>query len=374
MGMQVLSDYEQVRQQLQTTIQKLPPGGARGFEGMAATLLECLTGKPFFVAATGFQPLGDASSIDTRISLQAKRYSSKTKLDASQIAADFLRVVKAAPTIDLYVVAAPRETSQLRQELETYQESTGVDILILEESMDHPELTSLCIQYWSRISSFFPTNSRLSDDRICQYASNDNVRRTIDRVRAKFTENLYSLTRLRELTRSRLKREFEGGVSSVTIPGHRISLIASVDRTGPGTLLRDWWTDGKNPVGYIQGEEGCGKSYIAAAFASALCNRADGPPVFWLQSREWSGCESLDSLVCEALNTVFAAGEEAIVRYKRRILGIWTKAVLIVLDGVNQHESAHHAQRLLNQYNRHGGQYSHRFSTTAVDATGGSIR
>ena len=130
----------------------LPPNGADGFEGLVAAILESVTAKPFFIAATGRQPMGDATSHDTRISLQAKRYGPQTAVDSNKVAADFLSVHDAAGgRLDVYVVAVTGESSQLRRELEPFERQTGVDIVVLADDDDAPELSALCVAYWPRV-------------------------------------------------------------------------------------------------------------------------------------------------------------------------------------------------------------------------------
>ncbi|HTO02615.1 MAG TPA: hypothetical protein VL069_02885, partial [Opitutus sp.] len=288
----------------------LPANGPDGFEGVVAALLEALTGKPFFVAATGRQPRGDAVSHDVRVSVQAKRYASTTALDANKIMADFHAARAAANyRLDVYVVAVTRETAQLRAELESCQRDTGVDIVVLADDVGSPELSALCVAFWPQVRAFFSSVPVELAAWIEAKTNDAIVKAVLERTKIKVGEGLNTFLDLRELARKRMARVFRPVNPDRTQAGVHIRLGDMVERSAPREALLKWWAQEKEANAYIEAQEGCGKSWVVAAFAEHLATGDTAPVVLWLDSLDWTGAKTLDEAVTAGLRTVVPVGD-----------------------------------------------------------------
>lgn len=339
-------------------LHELPPNGPDGFEGVVATMLESLTGKPFFVAATGRQPLGDAISHDVRVSMQAKRYATTTALDANKVIADFHSARAAASyRLDVYVVAVTRETAQLRAELEPCQRDTGVDIIVLADDADSPELSALCVALWPQVKDFFSSIPADLKTWIEGNANHTKVQDAVARAKTKVSDGLHTFLDLRELARKRMARLFRSGNPGPTNVGVQIRLSDMVERHAPHEALLSWWAQEKEPNAFVEAEEGYGKSWVVAAFAEHLVAGEAAPIVLWAESLDWNGAKTLDEVVAASLRTVVPAGEPRADVYASKIFRVWPKPVLLVLDGVNEFGCLDSAQHLLQHYTHHSDHY-----------------
>ncbi|MEO6992524.1 MAG: hypothetical protein ABI273_02740, partial [Lacunisphaera sp.] len=324
------------------------------------------------MAAAGRQPRGDATAIDHGISLQAKRYRQTTPLNSLSVAADLLFATESSgEELDVYVVATTREASQLRQELEVFEKRTGVDVLVISDDEYAPELTALCVTYWQHARPFFPSADAALDAWACEVARQSWVVEAVERVRAKIQFGLRTFADLRVESRKALTARFHPQELRGSAAGVRVELGSAVERKKPAADLLAWWTEGKNANSFLKAEEGFGKTWVGAAFAEALAKLPDASPVFWLESSEWSGCTSIESVLESALRTVLPAGDPRVGAFQRKILRRWPKPVLLVLDGVNERDCVQAAQRLLRTYTRHASIYAAKlrilFTTRPLD-------
>ena len=102
--------------------------GGDGFEGLVAALLSRLTGDRSFIARSGDQP-ADASSRQG-VAIQAKRYGKKS-LDETDFEGDYNKACRELPGLDVYVLAATRDTAQLEVLSRKLEESHGVNIFLI---------------------------------------------------------------------------------------------------------------------------------------------------------------------------------------------------------------------------------------------------
>jgi NACHT domain len=334
--------------QLRSALLKTPATGQNGFEGVAAALLSALTGSRFYIARSGDQPT-DAVSAVGDVAIQGKRYG-KTRLNETEFEGEFNKACRLCPKLDSYVLATSRSTAQLKDLAEEFQNQSGVDVLLLEFDSPDSELPSLCVTFWESIRRF-PKLAELGSD-FGKWAAADAKRpeicATVKRLRSILTESIpLAATVQRKLTQY-LSERF-GIDDPATCPARSdIRLPTAVVREQPQLELVKWWQGRKNRAAAIVGEEGMGKSWIAARFSSEM-SRDSVALVLWLDSADWSGLLDLEAITNAGL--MFAGFSERRLRDRlvRKATSRWSDRLLVVLDGVNDRGARETAHRLLAQ-------------------------
>lgn len=131
------------------TLRQMRPTGADGFEGVAAALLENLTGERFFVAHGSNQPRGDSRSESGATSVQAKRYGEGTRPDRIDLLHDLERIASELPQLEVYCIVTTRVAEQFVEEAHRSGRERGIDVVVLAEN-DHEssDLAVLCATFW----------------------------------------------------------------------------------------------------------------------------------------------------------------------------------------------------------------------------------
>jgi hypothetical protein len=120
-----------------------------------AELFQAETGKTFFLARKGDQPVGDVYPPTAGIAVQAKRYTT-TRVSETSIEGDIDRALREAPALDVFVVAVTRSLGQLATRLVYKTTETGLDILPLALGDELSEFGALCIAHSGVVHNFIP--------------------------------------------------------------------------------------------------------------------------------------------------------------------------------------------------------------------------
>ena len=118
---------------------------------------------PFVVARSGDQPRGDARSMSSDVSMQAKRYTGENPPNAKTIEGDIRGTIRESPHLQVYVLAVTRDTEQLSHTLDAIARETGLDIVPLELSDGLSELGTLCVTCWKDICPFFESSDHYDE-------------------------------------------------------------------------------------------------------------------------------------------------------------------------------------------------------------------
>ncbi|MDE0314144.1 MAG: NACHT domain-containing protein, partial [Candidatus Poribacteria bacterium] len=103
------------------------------------------------------------------------------------------------------------------------------------------------------------------------------------------------------------------------------------------------------PICCLEGEEGHGKSWLAAKCMRTICQN-ENVVTFWLDSEQWSNCESIFDLLHTCFSSIYLSYDERkIAKLQNKPAKTWRKT-LIVLDGVNESNAIETAQRILTEY------------------------
>ena len=144
----------------------------------------------------------------------------------------------------------------------------------------------------------------------------------------------------------------------------------AIERKEIESKIGDWWKSDDVPICYLQGEEGTGKTWLAAKWMNSIYEN-ENCAVFWLDSKEWKGCESISELLNNYFSLIYPSYEQAkIKKLQNKPAKIWGKT-LFVLDGVNERNAIETAQQILNEYFKHESEWKDRirflFTTRPLD-------
>lgn len=326
------------------------------FEKLVATLLQSVIEIPFVGARSGDQPSGDARNLTGEVSIQAKKYTGKKSPNAKTIDGDIRQAIRTLPNLQVYVLAVSRDSAQLSNTLDTVEEETGLDIVILELT----DLGALCVTFWENIVHFFDlskTNQEFSA--WVQRAKDDSkIQEKMKEIRNKLEDGIQTQNHVQKklekylLERFRRKKGF-----------NPINLSQAIEREGLESKIRDWWETPGSSICYLEGKEGHGKSWLAAKWVNSICDD-ENIVTFWLDSKYWEGHKSIFDLIGTCLSLIYPSYEQRkITKLRNKPAKIWRKT-LIVLDGVNEvneeRNAIETAKPILDEYFRHKSEYADR--------------
>ena len=348
---------EQGWQKLKALIQSIKP---KEFEKFTAALLTSFLNIPFVVARSGDQPSGDARSLTGEVSIQAKKYTGKNNPQAKTIEGDIRQAIRTLPNLQVYVLAVSRDTAQLRDTLNAVEEETGLDIVVLELTDNLSDLGALCITLWEDIRGFFNSSEICQDSNFLAWVEerkNDSkTNEKIEDIRLKLEEGIQTRHQVYKDTRKYLHKRFGYDTDHTLRFKYPIDLSKAINRELLESKITNWWETRDKPVCYLEGEEGIGKSWLAAKWVKSICE--DKKIVtFWLDSDTWKNCKSLDDLFEVSLKTIPGYhNERKLTKLKYKIRDLWWPPTLIVLDGVNEQDTIESIRQILDEYFTHGNE------------------
>lgn len=303
----------------------------------------------FYLAASGSQPTGDALSQDQCISIQAKRYLDKTPLNVDKIAVEINRISRTIENLNVYVFVTTKKAAQLLPQLRTIEKETGIDIILLDMTDDLSDFGALCLYYWDSIHQF----SSLSTFNFENYEwirtnrNSKEVESRVDSLRHTILKSLHTFENVYCLTADHLDKRFGLNDRHGIRFSYVINIKDAVNRPRIQELIHSWWQS-KFTVAYLQGEEGVGKSWLAAAFANKISKEKN--LVFWLDSYIWHTCYSLEDLIELTLEQLIILSRRQINKYKNKIMKFTDSPILFILDGVNERNAIRSAKEILSEY------------------------
>ena len=339
------------------------------FEQLVAALLTAFFKTPFVVARSGDQPSGDAISISSDVSMQAKQYKGKGTPNAKTVEGDIRQVIRELPYLQIYVLAVSRDAAQLHARLNAIAEETGLDIVTLELSDELSDLGVLCVTYWEAICHFFdPSDTDQEFSAWVQIAKDESkTLAKMEDVRDKLEDGIQ--------TQKHVQKDIEkylSGRFSTEKGFNPINLSEAIERKSLESEITYWWKTSGKPVCYLEGEEGIGKSWLAAKGVSVVC-KDKNIVTFWLDSKDWESCKDLSDVLKVCLNLIYSPSERGKVpKLQDKIIKVWTRPTLIVLDGVNEGQALEAAKRILDEYFTHKDKLENRIrfllTTRPLDA------
>lgn len=337
---------------LKDALGRMPPAGVRGFEGLIAGILGAETGYRYYVARNGDQPSGDAYAPDMGVALQTKRMTASS-IRENELEGDIDRVIREIPALEIYVIATTRPISaQLRLRIQSKIQEIAIDIILLDYGDAVSELGALCVQYSAITRAFLPDLPAEWESWAKATAQTAEVSTALANVR-----NALRNIQTRKNLISEAKEAFKKRFDCLAHYSHNpVRLSSAIERTSIKRMLHEWWAAGDGGVAVIEGEEGVGKTWVAAAYGNELLHEQD-VVVLWLDSIQWTGVTTIEGLIEIALTATLPPGNDAALdRLKRKALGRWAVPSLIILDGVNERGAWNAAEQLLHTYRLHADQ------------------
>ena len=343
------------------------------FEELVSELLGLLLETRFETAKSGYQPIGDAINEERTIVLQTKNYNDETPLDRKEILGDIEEAELELPNLQAYVLAASRTiNNRLRNRLGDVEKKTGLDIVTLELTDKLSNLGALCVTFWEDIHGFFGSSNTDREFSDWVEKTKPQTLKKIEELKSRLKQGQQSRNWVQKDTEKYLLKRFGYDSDHSLRFNYSIDLSQATERKSLESKIKEWWCAKGNPVCYLEGEEGMGKSWLAAKCVNPIC--CDKHIVtFWLDSNRWNGCRSLDDLLQACLETIPGYQDERkIARLKLKMRNIWWPPTLIVLDGVNEAEAIEAAKRILDEYFTHRDQLENRIhfllTTRPLDA------
>lgn len=333
---------------LHDAFRRIPATGVNGFEGFVANLFEAETGDRYYVAATGDQPSGDARDEAGGVALQTKAYFGTTRFNKNEAIAQLYRAIHALPELEVYVLAATKDSAQLKDELAWAAREFAVDVLLLHLGPHLTQLNALAVSHWDIVKKFISGLDNSSDVWANEQSASIEVKSELAKLRNRLN-GTGTRTAFQRLSHDSLCQR-------VAVPGtgddgfNPIDLGQAVLRHELVSKLQTWWHSSTPENAVLVGDEGMGKTWVAAAFANNLSKR-QATIVLWLDSASWRLATSVIEVLERALKTVVM--DDQVSQYRRRILHRWSGTVLIVLDGANESNAWQAARRVLKHYFLH---------------------
>ena len=353
-------------QELKNLIQSLDEqhkGRKKGepFEELVAELLGALLEDRFETAKSGYQPIGDAINEERTIVLQTKNYNDETPLDRKEILGDIEEAELELPNLQVYVLAASRTiNNRLRNRFGDVEKKTGLDIVLLELTDKLSNLGALCVTFWEDIRGFL--DSAKIDPEFLDWVekTKPKTQKKIEELKSRLKQGQQSRNWVQKDTEKYLLKRFGSDSNHSLRFNYSIDLSETIERESLESEIATWWETSGKPVCYLEGEEGMGKSWLAAKCVNSICSDKH-IVTFWLDSNRWNGCRSLDDLLQACLEIIPGYQDERkIAKLKLKIRNIWWPSTLIVLDGVNEAKAIEAAKRILDEYFTHRDQLENR--------------
>lgn len=339
-------------EQLKSALQRMPPTGETGFEGLVARLLSDLLDETFVLARAGDQPSGDARSLLGTISIQAKRYAESTSINVREIEGDIHAARRALPHLEVYVPVITRSaTAQFQDATDAIEAETSLNIITLSFDEDAGGLPALCITFWDSISHF-PELRDFGDELlgwIEEQRESPAIQRSLTILGRDIREGLRSYNKTFRSSSAFLQRRFGLAGPVLTSIGSDIDLSSAIRRPKLESAMEQWWVNPHPKAAYLQGEEGTGKSWAAALLVEHLLE-ASQTLVLWVDSFDWRGCYNLADVVSNAFRKMGITDERKLSILNRKVLHLWRDPILIVLDGVNEYNALDAANRVLYDF------------------------
>ena len=318
------------------------------FEKLVARLLELHLKIPFVVARSGDQPRGDARSITSDVSMQAKLYTSDNTPNAKTVEGDIREAIRRSSHLQVYVLAVSRDAEQLNSTLDDIARETGLDIVTLELSGELSDIGALCVTFWEDIHHFFQSLLTYQNSEFLTWiedmTDSSETKDKVEYLRPKLKDGIQTQKHVQEVARKYLLERF-----STDKGFNPINLSQVIERKSLESKIMDWWETDETSICCLEGEEGNGKTWLAAEFLNSISEK-ENIVTFWLDSRDWKGNKSIFDLLYSCFKSIYPSYEqEKIAKLQNKPAKIWRKT-LIVLDGANERNAIETAQRILSEY------------------------
>lgn len=335
---------------LRLSLLKLKPSGSDGFEGLLSLSLTKNTGITFRLASSGLQfgIDGASSDNDDLVYFEAKRYDDKIPRETvvTKIA-DLGRIKDTADV--LWILGATTEvSSQLTSDIELDGHKHGIATVVFDWTSNAlPKLAVIIASLGDEAAEWIVKNSKdkpkISELRtaITAIKSTDGFESNLSKILSELSANSIATSNAVTNNKKWMQEIFSSEANVRSSFGQPMLLLDPseivLERKNLTKLLKEALEN--NETSFLLGEEGSGKSWLAAGLA---CNH-DGLALF-LSAERFEAIETnnIESLIIETLITQTGDryNEELRKRWEKRV-DAWQKTptsrpIVVIVDGINQ--------------------------------------
>jgi hypothetical protein len=339
---------------LHKALQRLDAGRGKAFEEFIARLFEAETRDRYYVASTGSQPSGDARDERGSVAIQTKAYFGATRFRKDEAVLQLQHAIQALPELDIYVLAATKDPSQLRDELAWMEKEFAIEILLLHLGPKLTVLSALAVSHWQIAEQFLRPAGGTFRVWAQKKRRTAKVRKEVQKLRRRLSGASTQVAFQRKA--SELIQRRVASVASAEGTFNPIDLRQAISRRLLQEELFVWWNSAAPENAALIGDEGMGKTWVAAEFANELSQR-QYKIVLWLNSSSWNAAGSVAEVLDRALKLICLPGDRLFEAYRRKILRRWQGPLLIVLDGANESNAWRAAAAILEDYFNHHEQF-----------------
>ncbi len=349
-------------------IRRLGATGAKGFEGLIASLLGTLTGRHFYLASSGRQSGRDMASErhgGSVIAVECKRYGDSTELNERELLGELTQARVSIPDLDLWILVTSRDVSdQIYDSLYQAALPFGIEIRTISNGDASPSSfeTLLAISRETVIGFLEPVLAQNEKEdlaaKIDAIRSHADFAKSVSLLEEQFSTQSLGYDQWRTQQNKWLLNRFRSADTQGAF-GQPINFGASgiklVERKAARKTLDEWWNNWPKHRQHfaLLGEEGDGKTWAVASWIGARILAADQtPPVVFVTSQRASSNDPSELLAKTIANQLVSEGEEfwenRISRWFRR-LADEHPVLLLVLDGINERYQQGWWRKLLDQ-------------------------
>ena len=268
----------------------------RDFEKLVAALLALLLDTDFKIAKSGYQPRGDAINIEGTIVVQCKKHKDGKSLNRKEIVGDINEAYSDILNLQSYVLAASCNIGvRLCERLNTVEKETGLDIVTLEMTDEISDIGALCVAFWEDICHLFDLSN--TDEEFSTWIEkvrdDSETQEKYENLKLKLEQGIQTQYHVKEDTEKYLLDRFSRDQGY-----NHINLSQAIDRQEIESKIGDWWESDDVPLCYLQGEEGTGKTWLAAKWMNSI-HESENIVTFWLDNDlcQLTFCNISDTIV-----------------------------------------------------------------------------
>lgn len=334
--------------------------GKNSFEALISSLLEKLTGLPFYLAQSGSQEGRDISSRHQNsnvFAIECKRYKETTPLNKRDLLGGLTEAKISIPKLDIWILTTTRSvSSQIYEAL--YQEAKihGIYFLAIEDGDGDPSSIEVLLASQQTIVLSYLKDDTTQKERkeikqkLLNISKKQEYKIKLDQLKSQLISPLVGYEAWRVDNNQHFLSCIEKKDKSKSAFAQYINCndknINYIERYSLTDNLNKWysaWTS-KHSLFLLLGEEGDGKTWGVARWVGQQIQRYQSfPPVVFLSSASVTTNNALElisnSIQYSSWNSQTTNWTSRIERW---LQGNSNKSpiLLLVLDGINEHHEA----------------------------------
>lgn len=256
---------------LRRLLLKLPKDG-KAFEALIRQALEEVLGRRVWAAQSGSQfgrDMGTSEVDGLVIKLEAKRR--KSNLNKTELLGKISDSVVSCPGLDLWVLATTAEVpEQLKEALKRLGERFGIGVEVLDLSTsEHSKLPQLLALAIPRVCAFLEKHiGKAKAQKVRSLLDKVRERHSLEALRSKLLHATSLFDSVAQVARETFQRHLRRPTEARKHFGQELPGEFFVTRQSALTELQDWYSENQDAVLVLCGEEGMGKTWVAADWLS----------------------------------------------------------------------------------------------------------